>query len=152
MRKLLLVLLLSLPALALPTPEEVVSKLYRTHLKTQDQRKTVAEVPRCFAPEFLEVLQKALPNPALEGDLFTHNKATMTDFEIADTSRQAVQAQVHLQIWTGGRIGQQTGQPQKATLYLVDRELGAGFQIIDIQFLTKPRFKVFDYLTSLVGG
>lgn len=151
MRKLLLVLLFSLPALALPTPEEVVTKLYRTHLKTQDMRKTVAQTPRSFSPEFLALLQKALPNPNVETDIFTHSKTLMTDFEIADTTMQAVQAQVHLQIWTGSRIGQQNGQPDKATIYLVDSELGAGFQVSDIQFLTKPRFKVFEFLTSLAG-
>lgn len=152
MRKLLLILLLSLPALALPAPEEVVSKLYRTHLKTKDMRKTVAEAPRCFTPEFLALLQKALPNSAVDTDIFTHSQTPMSDFEIEETFRQPVQAQVHLQIWTGARIGLQTGQPQKAVLYLVDLELGSGYQIKDIQFLSTPRFKVFDYLTSLVGG
>ena len=150
MRKLLLVLLLSLPALALPTPEEVVTKVYRSHIRNQDMGKTVAQVPVCFTPEFLALLNKAMPK--LDQDVFTHLKTKMTDFELDNTSVQTTQAQVHLQIWTGERIGQQKGDPEKATIYLIDLEEGKGYQIEDIQFQTRPRFKIRDFLKSLVGS
>lgn len=150
MRKLLLILLLSLPALALPTPEEVVTKLYRTQLKTQDMRKTVAQNPRCFTPEFLDLVQKAMSKPALDTDIFTHRKESMSDFELGPTTLQANQAQVHLEIWTGGRVGQQKGEPERATLYLITVNDGVGFQVDDIQFTsTRPRFKVGDFLRGL---
>lgn len=152
MRKLLLVLLLSLPALALPTPEEVVIKLYRTHIKTQDAAKTMTQLPRTFTPEFRALIDKGLAKQGLDSDLFTHQKASMTDFELGDTAVQTTQAQVHLQIWTGGRLGQQKGVPENATIYLVDLEDGVGYQIDDIQFQTKPRFKLRDFLKSLVGN
>ena len=150
MRKLLFVLLLSLPALALPTPEEVVSKLYRTHLKTQDMRKTVAQNPRCFTPEFLELLNKALPKPAVDTDIFTHRKECMSDFELGPTTTQPGQAQVHVEIWTGGRLGQQKGDPDRATLYLITVNDGVGYQVNEIQFSSQNnRFKVGDFLRDL---
>ena len=150
MRKLLFVLLLSLQALALPTPEEIVSKLYRTHLKTQDMRKTVAQNPRCFTPEFLELLNKALPKPAVDTDIFTHRKESMSDFELGPTTTQPGQAQVHVEIWTGGRLGQQKGEPEQATLYLITVNDGVGYQVNDIQFSSqKNRFKVGDFLRDL---
>ena len=152
MRKLLLVLLLSLPVLALPTPEEVVVKLYRSHLKNQELGKTVAQVPGCFTPEFLALLNKALEKRDVDTDLFTHQKSKMTEFELGNTAVQTTQAQVHLQIWAGDRVGQQNRDPQNATIYLVDLQEGKGYQIEDIQFQTRPRFKVADFLKSLVGS
>jgi hypothetical protein len=152
MRKLLLVLLLSLPVLALPTPEEVVIKLYRTHIKTQDASKTVAQLPRTFTAEFRALIDKGLAKQGLDSDLFTHQKANMTDFELTTTSVQTTQAQVHLQIWTGGRLGQQKGEPQEATIYLLDLEGGVGYQIDDIQFQAKPRFRLREFLKALVGN
>ncbi|MBN9419785.1 hypothetical protein ABS71_02640 [bacterium SCN 62-11] len=150
MRNLLFVLLLSLPALALPSAEEVVTKLYRTHLKTQDMRKTVAQNGRCFTPEFLELLEKALSKPEANIDIFTHRKESMSDFELGPTTIQGNQAQVHVEIWTGGRVGLQKGEPEKATLYLITVNDGVGLQVNDIQFTTtRPRFKVADFLRGL---
>lgn len=150
MRKLLLILLLSLPALALPTPEEVVSKLYRTHLKTQDVRKTVAQLPRGFTPEFQELLDKALSK--VDTDIFTHQKANLADFELAETTVHTTQAQINVQIWTGGRLGQHLSEPSLATVYLLDLEDGVGYRVDDIQFKTRPRFKIRDFLSSLLNS
>lgn len=150
MRKLLLVLLLSLPALALPTPEEVVSKLYKIHLKSQDMRKTVAQFGRGFTPEFQTLLDKGLAKA--DSDIFTHQKANLDDFELKAATLQSNQAQVDVQLWTGGRLGQHSGPPSIATVYLLDLEDGVGYRVNDIQFQTKPRFKIRDFLTSLVGN
>lgn len=152
MRNLLLVLLLSLPAMGLPTPDEVVSKIYRTHLKAQDMRKTVAQNPRCFTPEFQALLQKSLSKPSVDFDIFTHSKESLSDFEVAAVTQQATQAQVQLELWLGGRPGQQKGQPQRATVYLINLEGGAGFQVEEIQYPTRPRFKISEFLRSLADN
>ena len=152
MRNLLLVLLLSIPALALPTPQQVVSKIYHAHLKTQDMRKTVAELPRSFSPEFLDILQRALARPGVDFDIFTHGQGKMSDFFVDDTVTQSKDAQVHVKVWMGERIGQQSGLAQDVTLYLTNNDDGRGFQVYDIQFPGKPRFKVRDFLTPIAEG
>lgn len=153
MRNLLLVLLLSLPALALPTPHEVVNKLYRTHIKTQDMRKTVAQLPRSFSPEFLGILQRALAKPTVDIDIFTHSQTSLSDFILDPvTPKQSRNAQVHVQVWVSSRLGQHAGPPEKVTYYLTDEEDGAGYQITDIQFLSKPHFKVREFLLPLADG
>ncbi|MFN8613562.1 MAG: hypothetical protein U0931_38845 [Vulcanimicrobiota bacterium] len=152
MRKILFLLLLTLPALALPTPEELVTRLYRTHLKTQDMRKTVAQLPQAFSPEFLETAKQALARPGADTDIFTHTKAMLTDFAVDDATIWTSRAEVHLRFWTGDRVGQQKSVPQPVTVYLIDEEQGAGYQVQDIQFPGRPPFKVRDYLTQLTGG
>lgn len=149
MRNLLFLILLSLPALALPSPEEVVTKIYRIQLKTQDMRQTVAQTQRCYTPEFLVLLEKSLKKTTIETDIFTQSKEKLSDFELGSVSRQATQAQVQLELWLGGRVGQQKGQPQKVTLYLIDLEHGAGFQVEDIQYPTRPRLKMSEFLRQI---
>ena len=151
MRKLLLVLLLTLPALALPTPEEVVNKLYRTHLKNKDVRKTVAELPRSFDPEFLDIINQALAKPTMNIDIFTHTQGNLTDFAVGTTTMWTTRAEVHVRLWTGEHVGQQKSDPEDLTVYLIDKEQGAGYQIEDFQFMTKPRFKTRDYLMGILG-
>ncbi|MBS2040860.1 hypothetical protein JST97_38085 [bacterium] len=147
MRNFLLVLLLTAPALALPSPEELITKIYRTHLKTHDARQTVSKFPRAFSPEFLELINQA----PLDTDIFTHTQATLTDFAVESSTLWTNRAEVHVRFWTGDRLGQQKSPPQDVTVYLSDAEEGAGFQIQDIQFPGRPAFKVYDHLLKLNG-
>lgn len=144
MRKLLCLLLLSLPALASPTPEELVTRLYRTHLKTQDTRQTLSQSARAFQPEFLEILNRA---PA-GADILIHTPGKLTDFAVEPASLWTTRAEVRVKLWTGDRLGQQKSVPQDVTFYLSDAEEGAGFQIQDIQFPGRPGYRVRESLSK----
>jgi hypothetical protein len=151
MRKLLLVLLLSLPVLALPTPEEVVTKLYRTHLKSHDVRTTISSLPRTFEPEFVSIYNQAVAKSQLNTDIFTHTQGTLTDFAVAPATLWTTRAEVRVKLWTGDHVGQQKSEPIDATVYLFDQETGQGYQVQDIQFMEKPRLRIRDYLMALAG-
>lgn len=143
--------MLSLPALAIPTPDEVVSKVYNTHLKTQDMQKTIQQVPKCFTPGFLGILERALksqpPKPFVDVDVFCNNQMGLGDFEVVRCDTQGYNSEVRIKVWDSRSKRQ--GKPQLARVILTDVKDGDGYQIKDIEWESNPPFKVRDYLIPI---
>ena len=147
-------LLLSLPALAIPAPDEVVSKLYKTHKQTQDMQKTIRQVPKCLTPGFLGIMERALkgqpPKPFVDVDVFCNNQMGLGDFEIVRSEVQGYNAEVRIKVWDSRSL--RKGKPQVARVILTDVKDGDGYQIKDIEWDGTPTFKVRDFLTKIATG
>lgn len=115
--------MLSLPALALAAPDQVVSKVYNTHLKTQDMRKTIQQVPKCFTPGLLSILERALkgqpPRPIRGHRYFLQQ---------SDGSH----SEVRIKVWDSR--SKRKDKPQLGRVILTDVKDGDGYQIRDIEW------------------
>ena len=163
-KRLLMVLLLSLPALALP-PSRVVKKLYDTHLTTHGSRETVQRVPQCLTPGFLGIVERALrrqpPGPWVDVDLFTNNQMGFGFYEMGAEEIHGKDAIVNISLWIGrvdpnNRFNKKLLSQQKARIYLTDVGDGDGFQIRDIEFLptrSNPKsFWIRAWLVPIADG
>lgn len=150
MLRLFIILLVALPALARP-PVEVVDHVYSTHLRLQNQRRTVAANPNCFTPGFLGIIERAFqgkpPNPFVDVDFLCNNQMGLGAYELGPTKLSGKDARVGLTLWVGRGAAfsdpsmKEKVTPYKGIVYLTDVGDGDGFQIKDLEFLPTQDYK-----------